>query len=72
MTKYKVVITSKNSFFNEGNASNIDNLRIIVMTMIPNLSKNMLTRIEKWAKTAKNNDIYKPSKRKFYIKKIEN
>lgn len=70
MTIYRIEKTNKNSLLNEAEAYSIESLKIAAVTILPNLSKNMVTRIEKWAKTAKTNEIYKPTNKKFYIIKI--
>lgn len=70
MTIYKIIKTNKNSFFNEAEAYNIEGLEIIALTILPNISKNMITRIKKWATTAKSKEIYNPTNKKFYIIKI--
>lgn len=70
MTTYKIIKTNKNRFFNEAEAYDIEGLEIIASTILPNISKNMITRIKKWATEEKSKKIYNPTNKKFYIIKI--
>lgn len=58
MISYKITLTNKNSFFTEAEAYDIEGLIIVASTILLNLSKNMETRIENWAKNANIGDKY--------------